>query len=332
MIGGRRYVVLGAGGVGSALGGLLQAAGARVVLIARGPQLEALRTRGLSIRTPSRAVDLAVDTAPDPRAVRFEPDDVVLLCTKSQHSAAALDDLAASAPRGTPIVCAQNGVANEPLAAARFDRVYGLVVFAPIGFTRPGRVTLHSEPVLGGLDLGRHPEGVDALVHEVVADLAAAGFDARAEPRILRWKYGKLLTNLGNALQALVGRSALGSPILARIQDEAIACYRAAGIDFATLDEVFGRYAAVRELPVEGAPRGGGSTWQSLARGSGSVETEHLNGEIVRLGEIHGVATPVNRAITELAIRAAAEGSAPERWTLEAITAAIEARDPSRPA
>jgi 2-dehydropantoate 2-reductase len=325
MIGGRRYVVLGAGGVGSALGGLLQAAGARVVLIARGPQLEALRTRGLSIRTPSRAVDLAVDAAPDPRAVRFEPGDVVLLCTKSQHSAAALDDLAASAPRGTPVVCAQNGVANEPLAAARFDRVYGLVVFAPIGFTRPGRVTLHSEPVLGGLDLGRHPEGVDALVHEVVADLAAAGFDARAEPRILRWKYGKLLTNLGNALQALVGRAALESPALGAIHAEAIACYEAAGVAYATVEEVFERYKDVRELPVEGEGRGGGSTWQSLARGTGSLETSWLNGEIVRMGERHGVPTPVNRAITRLAERAAAEGWAPERMSLAELEAALTA-------
>jgi 2-dehydropantoate 2-reductase len=43
--------------------------------------------------------------------------------------------------------------------------------------------------------------------------------------------------------------------------------------------------------------RGGGSTWQSIERGLPSVETDYLNGEIVRLGRLHGVPTPVNAAI-----------------------------------
>ena len=53
----------------------------------------------------------------------------------------------------------------------------------------------------------------------------------------------------------------------------------------------------------------GGSSWQSLARGTGSIEAEFLNGEIVLLGALHGVPTPVNALLQRLAIRAAAEGA-----------------------
>jgi 2-dehydropantoate 2-reductase len=319
-----RYIVLGAGGVGSALGGMLQLTGAPVVLVARGKHLEALRRDGLALSTPSRSWRLAMEAVESPRELDFEARDVVLLCTKSQDSGAALADLAACAPRDVPIVCAQNGVANEPLAALRFDRVYGLMVFSPIGFTEPGRVTIHSEPVLGALDVGSYPAGADALVSEIVNDLSRAGFDARVEPRILRLKHGKLLTNLANALQALAGRTGIDPALFARIAAEAIACFQAAGIEFASLEEINRRGEAVCELPVDGAPRGGGSSWQSLSRGTGTIETEYLNGEIVRLGERYGVATPLNRALTALAQRAAAEGWPPGRLSTAELATALE--------
>ena len=320
-----RYIVLGAGGVGCAVGGMLHLVGAPVVLVARGKHLEALRLQGLSLRTPSRSWTLAMTTAASPRELVFEPGDVVLLCTKSQDSAAALTDLAACAPRRTPIVCAQNGVGNEALAADLFDHVYGLMVFSPIGFTEPGCATIHSEPVLGALDVGSYPAGADALVSEVVDDLSRTGFDARVEPRIMRLKYGKLLTNLANALQALGGTD-IDLALFARISAEATACYRAAGIESATVEEVSLRAAAVGDLPIAGVARGGGSTWQSLSRGTGTIETEYLNGEIVRLGERHGVATPLNRALTLLAQRAAREGWRPASLSPAELAAAIGGR------
>jgi 2-dehydropantoate 2-reductase len=323
MSAGRRYVVLGAGAVGCALGGMLQASGAPVVLLARGAQLAALQRDGLTIALPSRTLRVSPHAATSPRAIRFDERDVILVCTKSNDTEAALVSLRASAPAGIPLFCAQNGVANEPLAARWFQRVYGLVVYAPCQFLEPGSVSIHAEPVLGRLDLGCHPEGTDDVVDDVAGDLRAAGFDARAEGRILRLKYGKLLTNLGNALQAIAGRAALMTPLYGALQEEAEACYRAAQIDYANLDELRQRYASVSESPVNGSLRAGGSSWQSLARGTGSIETAFLNGEIVRLGERYGIATPYNRGIVELAERAVAEGWPPERLRVEDLEAAV---------
>jgi 2-dehydropantoate 2-reductase len=319
----RRYIVLGAGAVGCALGGMLQASGAPVVLIARGAQLAALQRDGLTIALPSRTLRVSPRAVPSPLAIRFDERDVILMCTKSNDTEAAMLSLRACAPTRIPIVCAQNGVATEPQAARSFQRVYGLVVYAPCQFLEPGMVSIHAEPVLGRLDLGCHPEGTDDVVDDVAYDLMAAGFDARAERSIVRLKYGKLLTNLGNALQALAGRGALLSPLFRELQEEGEACYGAARIDYANLDELRQRYAAISELPVNGALRAGGSSWQSLARATGSIETRFLNGEIVRLGELYGVPTPYNRRIVELAERAVVEGWPPERLRVPEIEAAV---------
>jgi 2-dehydropantoate 2-reductase len=79
----------------------------------------------------------------------------------------------------------------------------------------------------------------------------------------------------------------------------------------------------VQARPVNGSARSGGSSWQSLARGTGSIEADFLNGEIVLLGREHGVPTPVNEALQRLANQAAREGSAPGSMTPRKVLAAI---------
>lgn len=128
----------------------------------------------------------------------------------------------------------------------------------------------------------------------------------------MRWKYSKLLMNLGNAVQAACGPGADVADIHRQLRDEALACYAAAGIDCATAEETRERRAGGLELrPVGGQMRQGGSTWQSLSRGTGSVESDYLNGEIVMLGRLHGVPTPANATAQRIARRLAVEGQPP---------------------
>src|SRR6185436_13913264 len=150
---------------------------------------------------------------------------------------------------------------------------------------------------------------LDDLAHAITLDLVEAGFDARVSEDIVRLAYGKLLTNLGNVLQAVAREQTSWTYWLARAQEEAVSCYHAADIAYAPVDELRARYASVHDLPVAGARRGGGSTWQSLARGTGSIEADALHGEIVRLGRAWDVGTPVNLALLNLAHRAVTE-----RW------------------
>ena len=309
-----RYIIYGAGGIGGGIGALLTRAGREAVLIARGDHLIAMREQGLLIRRASGVERIAVQTAAHPAEIAFREDDIVLLTMKGQDTQAALDDLEAAAGAHIPVVCAQNGVANERAAARRFGDVYAMLIVMPATFLVPGEIALHAEPLAGLLDCGRFPSGADERIAAVCADLEAAGFSATPDDHAMRLKYGKLLTNLRNALQALCGvREEQAGPDLqgfvGRLRDEALACYDAAGIAYAPLDEINRRRAAVfTSEQVKGVERGGGSTWQSFRRGLPGIETDYLNGEIVLLGVEHGIPTPANRALQLLAKTALSEG------------------------
>jgi 2-dehydropantoate 2-reductase len=320
-----RYLVIGAGAVGGTIGGYLAAAGRDVVLVARGAHLAALRRDGLLLRTPDGDRRLRVPVAGSPDDVPPGAGDVLLLTTKTQDTASALDTWGAAAA-GLPVLCAQNGVENERLALRRFERVLGVNVWLPATHTEPGVVRAEGSPHPGMLHVGRYPSGADALATAVAADLDAAGFVARAVPDVMRWKYAKLATNTVNALEALVGDAGYGSTLAARARDEAYAVLDAAGIAYTSRDEEReARGDRVRIAPIPGAERVGSSTFQSLARGTGSVEADYLNGEIVLLGRLHGVPTPVNAALQRLAGEHAAARRPPGSLDLSAVEAAVAA-------
>jgi 2-dehydropantoate 2-reductase len=306
-----RFIVFGAGAVGGVMGARLGLAGSDVVLIARGGHAAAIRQDGLVLESPEGTQTVPLPVAESPAEVAFQPGDVVLLTVKSQDTAGALGALAAAAPPTLPVVCYQNGVENERLALRLFSDVYAGVVMSPTAHLVPGVVQAFSSPCPGIFDLGRYPTGSDDVAEGVARALAAAGFEAVARPDIMRWKYSKLLMNLGNVVEAACGPvagDALDAVLRARAEGQAVLA--AAGIDAASDDEDAERRGTLVNMrPVGGERRGGGSTWQSLARGSGSVETPYLNGEIVLLGRLHGVPTPVNEVLLALGFELARTGA-----------------------
>jgi len=310
-----RFVVLGAGAVGGTIGGLLADSGHDVVLLARGVHAAALRERGLRLATPQRVVQVRVPVIERPADLSLADDDVLVLTTKSHQT---LDVLEGLPRRDLPIVCAQNGVANERMALRRCAAVYGMVVMLPAVFLSPGEVDAQGTPYSGLLDVGRYPTGVDDVAGAVANALSASGFVSQPVPDVMRWKYAKLLRNLGNALEALCGNdldpdaTAVVRDLHARAREEAESCFRAAGIAWASDEEwVARRRKQVEWAPVEGRSRSGGSTWQSLVRGADALEGDYLNGEIVLLGRVHGIPTPVNALLQEQARQAARSGQAP---------------------
>ena len=309
----RRFVIYGAGAIGGTIGGRLFEHGHDVVLVARGEHGAACRREGLTLRTADGEVTLAVPAVLHPSELTIEPArDVVVLAMKTQDTADALEALSAVASPSTPIVCAQNGVENERLALRRFEHVHGMCVMLPASHLDPGVVEVSSTPIAGILDTGRYPEGTDDTTEVVAAALDGSGFSSHAVDDVMRRKYAKLLMNLGNALDAACGPGARRSPLFARARDEANACFAAAGIDVASEEEDRARRGDLLTVqPIGGKPRGGGSTWQSLARGTGRTEVDYLNGEIVLLGRLHGVPTPVNELCRQVGNELARSGAAP---------------------
>jgi 2-dehydropantoate 2-reductase len=329
-----RYIVIGAGGVGGTIGGRLAQAGHDVVLVARGPHLDALRAQGgLRLTTPEGASVIGVPAVGGPDEVELTSDDVLLLATKTQDAEAALAGWAWRPVRhGTvaagdlPVVCAQNGVASERLALRRFRHVYGMCVWLPATHLEPGAVEAQGAPLSGLLHVGRYPAGTDATIERIGADLAASRFLAPVVPDIMRWKHGKLLANLANAIEAVCGlaRGEVSKELRRRARAEGKAVLEAAGIAYAGNDEN-ARFRAdqVQIVKINGNERGGGSSWQSLTRGTGSIEADYLNGEIVLRGRELGVPTPVNEVLQRLANQAARDRRAPGSLNAEEVLALL---------
>lgn len=296
------YVVLGAGAIGAVVGGRLCQAGFDVTLVARGAHLDELKTNGLRLQSPVGNDLVRVAAVGSPGEIDWRTGHVVLLAVKSQQTVAALCQLAEVAPPQTPIVCLQNGIANEPAALRLFPNVYGVSVACPTSHLQPGVVQAWSTPVTGLLDVGRYPAGIDLVSEAVAADLRAATFSSFPVADIRRWKNRKLLTNLGNAIEAVCGpherQGRLGDVLLA----EGVAVLAAAGLEAATAQQDRERRADLLQLgEIGGSARPGGSSWQSLRRGTGDIETDYLNGEIVLLGRMHDVPTPANQLIQAMA-------------------------------
>ncbi|MEU6477605.1 2-dehydropantoate 2-reductase [Streptomyces sp. NPDC047017] len=307
-----RYIIIGAGAVGGAIGGRLAQSGREVVLVARGAHLEALRARGLRLTVPEGELTYRLPAVQGPAELgELRADDVLVLAVKTQDTE---DALAAWGPApvaggGTaaqhlPLLCAQNGVEGQRIALRRFRHVYGVCVWLPATHVEPGTVSAAGAPLTGMLHLGRFPHGTDETLRPIAADLEAARFEAPVVPDVTRWQYAKLLSNLANAMEAVSGPlvSEAAGELYARVRAEGEAVLAAAGIAHADAQEQRAvRGDKITLVPLESAPRGGGSSWQSLARGTGSIEADHLNGEIVLLGRLHGVPTPLNELLQHLA-------------------------------
>jgi 2-dehydropantoate 2-reductase len=338
--GAMRYIIIGAGAVGGTIGARLFESGHEVVLVARGAHYAALRDGGLRFATPADVVTLPVPVVAGPDEVSLHADDVLILTVKTQDSVAALDTWAwqpvtggGAAADSLPVFCASNGVASERIALRRFRRVYGVCVWLPATHLQPGSVEAQGMPMSGMLPVGRYPAGVDDTARQVAAELAGSKFLAPVSETVMRYKHGKLLSNLANAVEAVCGPAATRdgnatgvADLVGRARDEGVAVLDAAGIDYIPRDELIGLQGEqVRIEPVSGAQRSGGSSWQSLSRGTGSIEADFLNGEIALLGREHGIPVPVNEMLQRLANEFARDRRAPGSITGDEMAALLRA-------
>ncbi|MGH2758102.1 MAG: ketopantoate reductase family protein [Actinomycetota bacterium] len=306
-----RFVVYGAGGIGGVAGARLHQSGHDVLLVARGAHFDAIRGNGLRLQSPEEDVTLEIPVVDHPSAVDWRDDDVVFMAMKSQDTLAALHALAETAPTSISVVSLQNGVANEGQILRFFPNVYGICVMCPTNYLTPGVVQGYSSPVTGIFDIGCYPDGLDETAQAISTALSRSTYVSEPRPDIMRWKYGKLLMNLGNGIDALCGPAARDTDLYRIVREEGARVLRAAGIDFVDADEDRERRGEIMRIrPIEGRRRGGGSTWQSLERGLRTVETDYLNGEIVLLSRLHGVPAPLNELMQRLTVQGARDGVA----------------------
>lgn len=313
-----RYIIHGAGAVGSLVGGMLAESGADVLLIARPSHTAAINQRGLVLRSKQGdRVITNITAVSSPGEITPRSDDVILLTVKSGQTAASVQELREVFDETTPIFCLQNGVRNEELAARRFLRVYGGMAGLSATLVEPGVVAQTLELRIA---IGNYPLGCDELARAVAADFAKAGFKTSTHERVMAVKWSKLIVNLNNATIAIIDtwvQLARVTPriahFMADVIDEGIHVLRTAGIPLEDANNPFdlaAQTALLRQVqndPVkerEAAElaydlRTYPSTWVDLKQRRGETEASYFNGEIVLLGERNGMSTPFNTTLLQ---------------------------------
>jgi 2-dehydropantoate 2-reductase len=329
-----RVAVIGAGAIGSLIGGLLSQAGEEVTIIGRRPHVDAVNRNGLRIDGAVGTKQVRVRAA---ERLEFVPD-LALLTMKTQGVAAAAREIRPYVV-GVPVVTMQNGVRSDELAAAVLGKeaILSCVVMLAATFLEPGLVTYTTK---GALVLGAPFGPIDQRTRSVAATLDKA-VPTKLSANIAGAHWTKLIINENNALPAVTGLSIQDvnrRPALRRLSvllmREAAATIAAAGIRLASLPRL--PATALRtmlSLPLPVASRllrllsrslgrtpALGSTLQSLSRGE-KTEIDYLNGEVVVLGKRIGRPTPYNAAVVELVHQVEATGTF---LTTSAVTAAID--------
>jgi 2-dehydropantoate 2-reductase len=329
----RRYLIIGAGAIGGTVGGVLTRAGIPTVLVARGRHADVLAATGLTLRTPDGIFHTEVSSVSDPEQLRLTPDDVLVFTTKTQQLDVALqqwvdqpvhgpDEVLGTAGELLPALTALNGVVAEEKALRYFRRVYGICVWLPAVHLQAGEVIVRSWPTVGQFHIGRWPAHLsmgadDDLLQDVNTAWSSAGIRTTVVDDIAPWKYNKLISNLGNAVGALASDGADLGQIVKMLREEAERVLDSAGIEFVSFEvSTAARVNGPTPRPVPGADTGASnSTWQSLSRNTGDVETDFFNGEIVRIAHQHGITAPINGALAHLAREAVRDELGPGHYS-----------------
>jgi 2-dehydropantoate 2-reductase len=309
-----KIAIIGAGAVGSLLGGLLTRAGEAVTLIGRQPQVDRLNRDGLAIAGALGNFVVRVRAA---EKLDFPPD-LALLAVKTHQLP---DALATNAPYLTQslVLTLQNGARADAMVGAQIDqaRLYSGVVLLAATYLEPGKVNYGTA---GRLLIGKPFGDPDPATVQRIADLLNKAIPTATTLDIAGAHWTKLIFNANNALPAITGLSlqelnavsALRA-LSVRLMQETLTVYRAAGIVPGALPgQPVGLALFLLRLPLGlaqalpllfsrnlGKTPMLGSTLQSIKRGDKS-EIDYLNGEIVALGERTGYPTPYNAAIVDL--------------------------------
>jgi len=294
-----RIAILGAGGVGGYYGGLLARAGHPVALLARGPHLDALRERGLEVRTPEGSFTASVEATADPEEIG--PVDLAIVAVKSYSLSEIAPAARLLAEKGAEILPLLNGVeAAERLVRGGVpdERVLGGLTEISAARSAPGIVERRSP--FQRVVVGERSGGLSERAERIAAAFHETGVDARASADITAdlWRKLAFISTMSAACglaRSPVGpiRDApLGHLLIERAVREVIAVGQALGVDLGE-DDVSRILAFVGSM----APGLKPSFLLDLESG-GPTELDDLCGAVSRFGRQAGVDTPVHDVAT----------------------------------
>jgi len=308
-----RVAIIGAGAIGSVLGGYLTEAGEEVTLIGHRDQVSAIREKDLSIDGIRGKKNIKVRIEES----LTEKPDLIFLTLKTQDVVEATTQFKPFISQSL-IVTMQNGIRSDRLLAQVIEKadIINSVVLVGATYLQPGKVLHNFE---GKIIIGRASGKNDSQVIQVQEVLNKA-FPTKVSENIRGVQWLKLLLNLNNALPGITGKDMQKTfsdericRISIRLIREAVEVIEKAKIELEPLpDFPISRLTQLLSLPLEESAHIysrimidlsptplPGSILQSIKRNK-STEIDYLNGEIVSLGKRSKVPTPLNSKIVEL--------------------------------
>lgn len=312
-----RVLSIGAGAIGTYIGGSLALQGHEVVFVERPQVADELKSQGLRLTRQDGEHHISAPRVLSSieEALMLGEFDVALYALKSYDTPGFVDSVVALHPSLPAFLCLSNGVANEPALADVLgtDKVIPGTVTTAVG--RRGAGDIICERLRGVGVAAGHP-----LSERLTAALDAAGLQAELFPKAADMKWSKMLTNLiANATSAILDlppAEIFANPDLYRMEieqlRETLAVMRAQNIGVVDLPGTPVRLLAfaVRYLPLavsrpflaKAVGGGRGAKMPSfhidLHNGHGKSEVDYLNGAVVGAGEQAKIPTPVNVLLT----------------------------------
>ncbi len=293
-----KIAIMGAGGIGGYFGGRLAKAGEDVIFIARGAHLQAMRERGLTVRSVLGDFSLPKVPATDNPA-EVGVVDLVLVCVKAYDTDAAAQAIRPMVGDMTAVISLQNGVdsADRLVAAVGSGPVLGGLCQISSAVAEPGvieQVSQFARVVLGELD-GR----ITPRAEGILAAFQKAGIDTTLSTNILKDIWIKFLFIATHGSMTAATRSPIGpireTPATWEMYVDAMreidAVARAKGIDLGPgavenwLEFARGMAAGIKSSMLVDVERGN------------PLEVETFSGTVIRLGRELGVPTPVHRCL-----------------------------------
>ncbi len=219
-----RICIFGAGAVGSHFAVRLALSGHDVSCVLRGPHLEAVKARGLTLRVGEAEFSARVKASDDPAALG--PQDLVISTLKANSLQSLVAGLPALLRDDTAVVFAQNGIPwwydiglspDHPAppdlgfldpggrlrSAVSRERIIGGVIFSANEIVAPG-VVLNLSPERNMLLVGECDDRPTARIERLRAALKEAAIASPPALRIREAIWSKLLTNMSMSVLCLI--------------------------------------------------------------------------------------------------------------------------------
>jgi 2-dehydropantoate 2-reductase len=292
-----RFAIFGSGAVGGYFGAKLARSGQDVTFIARGAHLEAIRSRGLSVRS-AQLGDFVVRAPAEEDTTKVGAVDVVLFAVKAYDNQSSIPMLAPLVGRETVVVTLQNGVdsASDVAAVIGEEHVIGGTTYVATALEAPGLIVqtgVHRSIIFG--EVFARPANVTPRV-QAIADimvLADIQMTAVADGRVPIWDkfvYLAPFSGFTGAARLPIGpiwRHAHVREMFYAAAHEVAALAKAEGVQISPT-----RFQTLTEYMDKIPPSTRSSLLIDLEMGK-RIEVEALQGTAVRRGAQHGVPMPI---------------------------------------